>query len=60
VKRPPASALTKARVNGDIVVYDPVSNTLVVCDVNHVPRTMFKPDPAKHGHATNLDYFHAQ
>ncbi len=59
-QKPPAGALTKSRVNGDIVIYDPQSNTLVVCDADRVPRTMFKPDPTKHGHATNFEYFNAQ
>lgn len=59
-QKPPAGALTRLRSNGDIVLYDPHSNTLVVCDANRAPRTMFKPDPAKHGYASNLDYFNAQ
>ena len=25
-----------------------------------VPRTMFKPDPKRHGYKTNMDYFNAQ
>jgi len=41
---------------GDIAVYDPVTNTLTIADCNVVPRTMFKPDPAKHGYPTNEQF----
>ena len=57
---PPAGTLSKTRVNGDVVLYHPPSNTLVVHTADKTPRTMFKPDPSQHGHASNLDYFHAQ
>ena len=60
VSAPPASAVTKVRPNGDTVIYDPVSDKFAVQAANGAPRTMFRPDPAKHGYASNLDYFDAQ
>jgi pyocin large subunit-like protein len=41
-------------------MYDPATNAFGVMDKCGTPRTYYKPDPAKHGHATNLDYFNAQ
>jgi hypothetical protein len=60
VNSPPPTALTKIRANGDLVVYDPVSDVFGVRCKSGAPRTMFKPDPAIHGYPTNLDYFYAQ
>ncbi|HZR34508.1 MAG TPA: RHS repeat-associated core domain-containing protein, partial [Nevskia sp.] len=40
---PPVGALTKIRPNGDILVYDPATNTFVAANASGVPRTMFKP-----------------
>jgi RHS repeat-associated protein len=57
---PPPGTLTKTRPNGDVIRYDPSTNTFGVMDTNGAPRTMFKPDPAAHGQPTNLDYFNAQ
>lgn len=59
VNSPPYSVLTKVR-NGDTILYDPVSNTFAVRAIDGVPRTMFRPDPSKHGYPTNMDYFNAQ
>ncbi|GAA1677099.1 RHS repeat-associated core domain-containing protein [Kribbella yunnanensis] len=52
--------LTRTRGNGDSVRYNPVTNEFGVMDRSGVPRTYFRPDPADHGHATNMDYFNAQ
>ncbi|HBI42127.1 MAG TPA: hypothetical protein DDY78_04620 [Planctomycetales bacterium] len=57
---PPAGTLTKIRPNGDVVRYNSATNTFGVLAPNGSPRTFYKPDPAAHGFATNLDYFHAQ
>jgi filamentous hemagglutinin len=57
---PPAGTLTRIRGNGDIVRYNPVTNTFGVLAPQGVPRTFFKPDPTVHGFPTNLDYFNAQ
>jgi len=57
---PPSGALTKVRGNGDVLIYDGATNTFGVRAADGVPRTMFRPDPAKHGYPTNLDYFNAQ
>ncbi len=60
VNNPPIGTLTKIRANGDVVLYNPFSNTFAVRTADGVPRTLFKPDTAKHGYATNLDYFRSQ
>jgi hypothetical protein len=57
---PPPGTLVKTRPNGDKVFYNPVSNTFGIQSAGGAPRTMFKPDPAKHGYSSNLDYFNAQ
>lgn len=58
---PPPGTLTKVREpGGDIIRYDPQSNTMGIMDKDGTLKTMFKPDPGKHKHPTNLDYFHAQ
>lgn len=53
VTNPPAGVLTKARANGDVLLYDAATNTFAVKNAQGVPRTMFKP---KDGAA----YFHTQ
>jgi hypothetical protein len=60
LNNPPSTALTKVRPNGDVVVYDPVSDTFGVRASSGEPRTMFTPDPSKHGYPSNLDYYNAQ
>jgi filamentous hemagglutinin len=57
LNHPPATALTRVRPNGDVVIYDPVSDIFGVRTSTGVPRTLFKPDPAVHGFPTNLDYY---
>src|SRR6185295_5433242 len=49
-QKPPAKALQKTRSNGDIVTYDPGTNTLAVSTSTGSVRTMFRPDPAEHGY----------
>ena len=41
---PPANAEVLHRANGDILVYDPKTNTFAVATKDGAPRTMFKPD----------------
>ncbi len=60
VKNPPKGTLIKARANGDTLYYNPTTNIFAVKNADGVPKTMFKPNPADHGHKTNLDYFNAQ
>jgi filamentous hemagglutinin len=60
IDNPPPGALTKIRPNGEKVVYDPATNTFAASLPTGEPKTMFKPDPTKHGYSTNLDYFNAQ
>lgn len=59
ISSPPSSVITKTR-GGDTLLYDPTTNIFAVRGSDGAPRTMFKPDPSKHGHATNMDYFNAQ
>lgn len=44
VRKPPKSALTLTRANGDRLLYDPNSNLFAVVTRDGAPRTMFKPD----------------
>jgi len=60
LNEPPKGALSKVRANGEVVVYDPSTNTFGVRAADGTPKTMFKPDPAKHHYPSNLDYFNAQ
>jgi pyocin large subunit-like protein len=57
---PPAGSLSKVRPNGETVIYDPATNTFGVKTAGGVPKTMFRPNPTKHGYPTNKDYFDAQ
>lgn len=40
---PPAGTLTKTRPNGDLLLFDPASNTFGVQAANGSPQTMFRP-----------------
>jgi hypothetical protein len=60
MKSPPTGTLTKVRANGDEIFFHEVTNTFAICNADQAPRTMFKPDPTKHGYSTNLEYFNAQ
>nr|WP_263077396.1 VENN motif pre-toxin domain-containing protein [Moraxella nasicaprae] len=60
VDNPPAGTLTKVRANGDMVFYQPSTNTFAIKDKSGSIMTLFKPDVTKHKYATNLEYFHAQ
>jgi filamentous hemagglutinin len=44
IDHPPAGTLTKVRVNGDTLFYNPGSNTFAVRAANGAPRTFFRPD----------------
>lgn len=60
-KSPPKGALTKIRPKtGEKLIYDPATNTFAAYLPDGTPKTFFRPDVAKHGFPTNLDYFHAQ
>jgi filamentous hemagglutinin len=59
VKTPSAQSLVKTRSNGDVLLYEPSTNTFAVKTSTGEPRTMYRPSPAKHGYPTNLDYFNA-
>jgi filamentous hemagglutinin len=52
--------LEKTRPNGDVVRYNPATDEFGVVKPDGTIRTYYKPDPARHGRPTNLDYFNAQ
>ena len=54
---PPATALVKVRPNGDVVIFDPVSDIFGIRTSNGTPKTIFKPNPALHDWPSNLDYY---
>ncbi|MBS7200375.1 MAG: hypothetical protein KH111_19940, partial [Bacteroidales bacterium] len=41
--KPPVGTLTKIRPNGDILRYNPSTNTFAIMNKFKIPRTMFKP-----------------
>lgn len=43
LKNPPKGSNAKLRPNGDIMIYDPKTNTFGAKDMNGTPRTMFRP-----------------
>jgi pyocin large subunit-like protein len=43
VRKPSHGTLTKIRSNGDVLFYDPMTNTFSVKTKDGVPKTMFKP-----------------
>ena len=57
---PPSGTLSRARSNGDVVRYNPATNTFGVMNEAGTPRTFYKPDPSMHGYPTNMEYFNAQ
>jgi len=61
VDSPPAGTLVKLRpTTGELVLYEPATNTFAVRATNGAPKTMFRPNPLNHKFPTNLDYFNAQ
>ena len=51
---------TKVDSNGTLRKYDPTTNTFASYNADGTTRTFYKPNPAKHGYPTNLDYWNAQ
>ena len=45
------------RRSGDVVRYNPSTEEFAVLSASRFIRTYFKPDPARHGAGTNLQYF---
>jgi hypothetical protein len=60
LSNPPSGTLMKTRLNGEIVLYHPETNTFASFTKEGVPKTLFKPDVSKHKYSTNLEYFNAQ
>lgn len=57
---PPPGTFTRYRPNGDVVRWNPRSNTFAVMDRNGTPRTMYKPSPEIHRQSSNREYFRRQ
>ena len=53
INQPPAGTLTKTRPNGDVLFYDPATNTFAVRSANGAPRTMLRP-------TDGIDYWNRQ
>jgi pyocin large subunit-like protein len=45
---------------GVLRIYDSETNTFGAYNSDGTARTMYKPDPSKHGYASNQDYWDAQ
>jgi RHS repeat-associated protein len=61
VTSPPPGTLSKVRQSdGATILYHKPSNTFAIRGADGAPRTMFKPDPAKHGRSSNLAYYNEQ
>ena len=56
----PEGVLERVRPNGDVVRFDPSTDAFGVVSQDGTIRTFYRPDPAVHGRATNLEYFNAQ
>jgi RHS repeat-associated protein len=56
----PEGVLERVRPNGDVVRFDPSTDTFGVVSRDGTIRTFYRPDPAVHGRASNLEYFNAQ
>ncbi|MER9852195.1 hypothetical protein NKJ55_33905, partial [Mesorhizobium sp. M0106] len=55
VANPPTTALTRTRPNGDVVTFDPPSNTFSVNQADGTPKTMFSPAPASSSNPNGYD-----
>lgn len=60
IDNPPAGTLTKIRNNGDVLLYQPSTNTFAIKDRHGNIKTIFRPNVEKHKYSTNLEYFYAQ
>jgi len=52
--------LQKTRPNGDLIRFNTSTDAFGVLSSKGEVRTFYKPNPAVHGKASNLDYFNAQ
>ena len=57
---PDAQTLEKTRTSGDRVRYNQSTEEFGVARKDGTVRTYYTPDPAKHGYATNREYYDAQ
>ena len=56
----PEGVLERVRPNGDVVRFDPSTDTFGVVSRDGTIRTFYRPDPAVHDRASNLECFNAQ
>ena len=63
---PPAGTLTRTRANGEVVMYNPATNTFGILDINGAPKSFYKPAPVSptntrgydpNKYSSPLDYF---
>ena len=55
-----AGVLSKVRMDGNTVIYNPTTNEFAVVSPSGTILTYFMPDPSVHGYSTNMDYYDAQ
>lgn len=48
----------KIRANGEIVLYNPLTNVYGAFTSNKIPKTLYKPSINNHDFSTNLEYFY--
>ena len=60
LNNPPKNSMIKVRNGRDVVIYDPQSWIMGIKNSDGTPKTMYRPDPSKHLHSNNIDYFNAQ
>ena len=60
LRTPSPGTLSLTRTNGDVVRYNPETEVFGIMNSSGAPKSFYIPDPAKHGHPTNLDYFYDQ
>lgn len=55
-----ASFTESIGANGDIILYNPSTNSFAISNAEGLPRTLYKPSLNRHPYSTNLEYFNAQ
>jgi pyocin large subunit-like protein len=60
LRHPPPGTLKRVRDNGDVVLYDPATETFGVMTADGTPGTLYIPSLVEHDYPRNLAYFEAQ
>jgi hypothetical protein len=60
LNRPPAGTLSIPRTTGEIVRYNEALDWYGVVRSDGTPKSLYRPDPAKHGYRNNLEYFYGR